>query len=144
MLLNPQKAHTIITSRPYGAGPSEWTYWSFGDNENGQLGYETDRFENFEMRQIETDATLNVIATKSNFNIALDIDGGVWGWGDNSSGVFSHVSTEQTVSKPLKLFEPGYFPSQPVQVCCTKTACLLLTEDGSLFAWGTGHLGSRL
>ena len=39
------------------------------------------------------------------------------------------------------IFDSNFFSSKPVQISCTKTAVLVLTEDQTCYTWGTGHLG---
>ena len=91
------RSHTIVSSRPYGATPDEWSFWSCGNNEHGQLGYQTGRLANSELRRIESSVPFVVVATKADFNVAIDMDGAVWGWGDNSSKVFANVTTDEIV-----------------------------------------------
>ena len=102
---------------------------SCGDNEKGQLGYPTERLYNSSLRQIETEAIFRSIATCADFNVAIDMDGNVWGWGDNSSGVFSSVTVENIVQKPTQIFDQEHFGAEPLQIACTKSACLVLCRD---------------
>ena len=108
---------------------------SCGDNEKGQLGYSTDHLYSSSLRQIETEAIFKTITTCADFNVGIDMDGSVWGWGDNSSGVFSSVTVENSVSKPTKIFSQDSFGGKPLQIACTKSACLVLCQDDDDQVW---------
>ena len=108
---------------------------SCGDNEKGQLGYSTEHLYSSNFRQIETEAIFKTVTTCADFNVAIDMEGNVWGWGDNSSGVFSSVTVENSVQKPTKIFTKETFDGLPLQIACTKSACLVLCKDEDNQVW---------
>jgi alpha-tubulin suppressor-like RCC1 family protein len=78
----------------------------------------------------------SIIATGSNYTLALEDNGSVWVWGDNSSGqlgdgtsVFKNVPTKlESISDVVSIVTGG-------------SHSVALKKDGSVWAWGNNKYG---
>lgn len=135
------------------------TLWSIGHNETGQLGDGThqNRSTLSQVLTFQSDVILDkVVASKTgdpvNSNghaLALDQEGRVWAWGNNSCGQLGVSTTE--MNHPSM----GPFSSRPVEVTALPKAAIdivavgersyFLLEDRTVWAVGTdgqGQLGN--
>jgi alpha-tubulin suppressor-like RCC1 family protein len=136
---------------------TDGTLWAWGDNASGQLGDGTgapNRSTPFQI--VVTGATGNfdshwvAISAGGSHSLALQADGTLWAWGDNSSGQLGSVgagvnSPRQVSSLILPSGNPG-FNSSWVAIAAGLTHSLALQANGTLWAWGSnfsGQLGNE-
>jgi alpha-tubulin suppressor-like RCC1 family protein len=80
---------------------TDGTLWAWGDNSDGALGDGTSGSDQSSPEQIGTGTTWSAIAPGTGHTIALQDDGTLWAWGDNTYGelgdgtTVSHDSPEQ-------------------------------------------------
>ncbi|GAB4153451.1 MAG: hypothetical protein Kow00107_03840 [Planctomycetota bacterium] len=67
--------------------------------------------------------------------MALDRDGNVWVWGDNSSCQFARTEPDYS-SAPVKV----RLPEKAIQVQCACDACIVLLKDGRVYCWGSNAM----
>lgn len=117
------------------------TVWSWGNNFYGQLGdgtYET------RLSPVKIQGLNNIVSiqagSSSMHSLALDINGNVWAWGDNTYGQLgnSNVSDSNIPVKVLGL-------SNVKQLAAGASHNIALSTDGSVWSWGNnvhGQLGN--
>ncbi len=121
------------------------TLWTWGSNQAGQLGAETQETDwDREGNQVTVSGTalavledVRSVAAGGDFTIALKTDGTLWAWGGNDYGQLGNGTTAPS--------------SQPVQVLDQVTAVsagdyhvAAIRADGTLWTWGDdlyGQLG---
>ena len=138
------------------------TVWSWGNNNNWQLGQASSPGQNFTPKQIPSFSGVAALAAGANHSVALKTDGSVWTWGGNSEGQLGDGSTAsqrlaparvsglETVSSPS--FNPpggGFNAAVDVTItCATPGATIHFTTNGNqptesdpvIASGGTVHL----
>jgi alpha-tubulin suppressor-like RCC1 family protein len=126
---------------------SDGTVWAWGDNAKGQLGINstTDSTSPVQVKRGEADGDgtyltdIVAIAAGAYFNLALDVEGNVWAWGDNSNGELGNDSTT-TAKTPVAVedIEDIYL------ISAGSYHSLAVDTNGDVYAWGdnsNGQLG---
>lgn len=113
------------------------TIWSWGTNKDGELG--TGETNDTVKTPIEVDMndSLNIIqiAAGSDFSMALDDNGTLWGWGKNNyhqMGLGLENKDDQLT--PIKVPMPEGVKVK--SVATGKGHVLVLTRDGDVYGWG--------
>ena len=83
-----------------GGGGGAWQVLSWGSNSRGQLGWGGPEIAH-EAGQAELPNLCTQIAAGSEHSLALDVDGAVWAWGDNSHGELG--SEGGVCGKPIRV-----------------------------------------
>lgn len=113
------------------------TVWASGSNENGQLGDGTTTNRTV---PVQADFPSTVIATAvaggHMHSLALDSDGKVWAWGDNSSGQLGD-GTNTNSFVPVEV--QGL--TNVVKIAAGRAHSLALKSDGTIWAWGDNIFG---
>lgn len=114
---------------------SDMSLWAAGSNSMGQLGIGND-FTDSDGRKVLS----NIIFAEANDDVsfAIDTNGTLYGWGDNSKGQISPDSGDLKIFKPMKLME------NVVSVSAGETHTVAVTTDGTAYGWGgnsSGELG---
>ena len=126
-----------ISSGYYHAGviKSDGTVWTWGRNNNGQLGNGTSTDSSV---PVQASGLTNVIqlGLGSYISAALKDDGTVWVWGGGSYGSIGNGSTS-TVYVPTQV--PNLNDVKEITVGAYHI--LALKNDGSLWTWGRGDHG---
>jgi alpha-tubulin suppressor-like RCC1 family protein/uncharacterized protein YkwD len=114
--------------------------WAWGANYTGKLGDGTNTQRLTPVRVDLSSSTMIVaIAAGSFHNLALEQNGRVWAWGDNTHG---QLGTGDTID--------SFTPVQPVNVFEVTTIAsgfghnMVLKRDGSVWAWGMNSYGGQL
>ena len=134
---------------------ADGTLWAWGDNASGQLGDGTTTMKSVPV-QINTGIGGHwvAIAAGGSHSMALQSDGTLWSWGDNSYGQLGDPalgagSNPPFISTPKQIvnFVPpttGY-NSNWVAIAAGFNHSLALQADGTLWTWGgnfSGQLGN--
>ncbi|ADI84086.1 choice-of-anchor D domain-containing protein [Geobacter sulfurreducens] len=142
------EAHTIGLK-------ADGTLWAWGDNTFGQLGDGTGTSNRTTPVQIVTgnpgnfDRNWVAVAAGGVFSLALQADGTIWTWGDNSLlqlGTDPAVlapATQRNVPAQLAVASPPStaFNSSWVAIAAGQDHGLALQADGTLWAWGANSVG---
>lgn len=112
------------------------TVFSFGNNDQGQLGLEAFNDEILIQKQISTLPKISSISCGLNFTICLDYNGKMWSFGENNYGQLGigHLNNQCT---PKKIEIP-----QPIlSISCGYEHVLCISEDYSLWSFGSNKYG---
>jgi len=116
------------------------TVWTWGDNDDGQLGDGT-----FTTSTVPVQVTglngITAIAAGSNHTVALKGDGTVWAWGDNSNDQLGDGGIEKTSPVPVQV----YGLNGVTAIAAGGFHTIALKGDGTVWTWGLniyGQLGN--
>jgi alpha-tubulin suppressor-like RCC1 family protein/subtilisin family serine protease len=115
------------------------TVWSWGKNASGQLGDGTTTKRTTPVKANGFSGAVVEVAAGLKHTIAVQSDGTVWAWGDNSHGQLG-LGTLTSSSVPQKVSSL----SNVIGVACGDTFTMALKSDGTVWTWGgnaNGQLG---
>ena len=127
---------------------SDGTVYTWGNNTTGQLGdnSETQRTTPVTVYTSGALASKNVTAVSAGWyhSLALDSDGKVYAWGDNTNGQLGDNSTTSS-SVPVSVYTAGALNGKSITaIAAGLDHTLALDSDGIVYAWGdntSGQLG---
>lgn len=116
--------------------------WAWGRNDMGQLGNrKTYEYTNIPtMVSLPDNITITEISAGQNHSLALDSDGNVWAWGDNSYKQIGNTNISENMNYctiPTKV--EGL--SNVVEISAGAYHNLALTKDGKIYGWGNNTYG---
>ncbi len=117
------------------------TLWSWGQNEEGQLGDGTRTTRTLPVQVTDLNNVVYIAAGR-NHSLAVTDDGHVWAWGVNETGQLGNGSNVSS-SIPIQVKTI----SNIVSVAATRDHSLALSKEGTVWAWGddsSGELGDEL
>ncbi len=126
---------------------SDGTVYTWGSNDKGQLGDGSESESSVPVQVRGSKGylkSIKAIATHGSHVLALDINGQVWSWGDNSAGQAGDGDYHTyPVSYPrLVMDKNGEQPlSNIIQISTGKLHTLALDEDGTVWSWGSNAFG---
>lgn len=116
--------------------------YAWGDNEDGALGLfdlrEIDRLDDHWPRRVDKLPTITAVAAGYDFSLALDREGRVWAWGNNTYGTLG-VSYEKEESRLVP--EPIKGIEKAVSIHGGHYQGFAVLADGRLVVWGTDEQG---
>jgi alpha-tubulin suppressor-like RCC1 family protein len=116
---------------------SDGTVWSWGANDNGQLGNGTTVPYSATPVQVPGLSGISAIAAGGgNFSLALEAGGAVWAWGDNGYG---QLGDGTVVRSGVPVPVSGLTGVKSVSAGASHS--LALMEDGTAQAWGRNSWG---
>jgi alpha-tubulin suppressor-like RCC1 family protein len=116
--------------------------WSWGDNEEDQLGNNTTT-NSLSAVRVQTPAGTNFVAVSAGagYSIALDNNGNAWAWGYNGNGALGDGTTNDS-SVPIPVTMPPGVKFTAIAAHASHN--LALDTQGQIWAWGyngDGELG---
>lgn len=111
---------------------SDGSLWTWGSNEDGQLGDGTIAVYNL----IPVKVMDNVVQAVGGFGhtLALKADGSLWAWGSNGRGQLGDGTTVMKKT-PVKIMD------NVTNIAAGSSNSAAIKTDGSLWAWGWGNGG---
>ncbi len=119
---------------------ADGTVWSWGNNQQGQLGDSTTATDSVPLKVHRINNVVD-IAAGQNHSLALEEDGTVWAWGRNLDGQLGD-STTANDSVPVKV--KGFTNSKVLHLEAGYSHSLAITADTTIWSWGNnidGQLG---
>lgn len=116
---------------------NDGTVWTWGYNNNGQLGDASGVSERFTPQQVPGLSGVIKVAAGYGHVLALKSDGTVWAWGRNYKGELGNGTTSGSLT-PIQV--PGL--SNVKDISAGWYTSLALLENGSVWAWGDNEYGS--
>ena len=110
------------------------TVWSYGLNNNGQLGL-GDNENRIEPTQIEGLDNIKEISTGYSHSLALTKDGEVYAWGENTNGQLGIDDVGAPSLRPQKIDAI----SNIIKINAYKNKSIALSNDGKVYVWGEGQ-----
>lgn len=157
-ITNPVQVGTVANWATISGGQlhtaairADGTLWTWGNNVFGQLGDGTsdDRFTPQQIVLTSPVSPVNewfAVSSGDSHTLALQADGSLWTWGDNSAGQLGDGTTDQQLApKRVVTQNPGNFDNNWVAVSAGTMYSVGLQADGTMWAWGDnsfGQLGS--
>lgn len=84
---------------------------------------------------------LPLVRAGGSFGIAVDVQGGVWGWGDNASGQLG-TGNNKRAYMPIPA-AAGLDGSRIADVSCGNVSTLFLMDDGTVYTCGYNNYGQQ-
>jgi len=107
---------------------------SFGLNINGQLGYDTSTASNPFPRK-STNKRWRKVANGKNHTLAIDNQGYLWSWGNNSSGQLGHGDRTSRIT-PARISNKTW-----TYIAAGRDHSLAIDSNGRLYAFGSNAYG---
>ena len=129
---------TALVARTQGFITSLTTVWTWGENNQGQLGdgTMTNRSTPEEVSGISVPG-IRQIAVGGVFSLVLGSDGSVWGWGGDYGGQLGNAATSAW-TRPVETIG---MDSGIIQIAAGFFHALALRSDGTVLAWGDDQYG---
>ena len=112
----------------------EGNLWSWGLNDNGQLGDDTTTTKCTPVTTLAGGTNWKQVACGNTHTAAIKTDGTLWTWGRNIAGALGD-NTAINRSTPVTTFAGG---TNWKQVACGGSHTAAIKSDGTLWAWGGG------
>ncbi|CAD5233884.1 unnamed protein product [Bursaphelenchus xylophilus] len=112
--------------------------YSFGLGTDGQLGT-----GNMDIESLPTKVNLppiRLVGGSTDTVMAVDYDGNLFMWGQNEYNQLAEFTEEPQLCYPFQV--PFKFDSPVRSAHATATSCIVSTENGTVYTWGSMILGS--
>ncbi|TQF14393.1 hypothetical protein FJV41_19030 [Myxococcus llanfairpwllgwyngyllgogerychwyrndrobwllllantysiliogogogochensis] len=112
--------------------------WAWGQNTSGQIGTGATSAAVATPVVVPHLPTLRVIAAGINHAMALDADGGVWAWGQNTFGQVGTGATSATVLSPVLVTG---IPRATAVAAGSGHSLIVDAQFGNVWGWGQNNFG---
>jgi alpha-tubulin suppressor-like RCC1 family protein len=116
---------------------TDGTLWTWGYNNNGQLGDNSVSNKSSPVQTISFGTNWKQVVCGSSHTAAIKTDGTLWLWGDNLYGQLGDNSISDK-SSPVQTIS---FGTNWKQVVCGSTYTAAIKTDGTLWLWGRDNYG---
>lgn len=114
---------------------ADMSLWAAGDNTHGQLGLGSGVNDSDGAKVMDN---ILMVEAEGETAYAIDANGVLYGWGDNSDGQIAPSQNAQYIYKPTKIMD------NVVEVSAGESHTVALAADGTAYGWGSntdGELG---
>ncbi|MCV4234646.1 S-layer homology domain-containing protein [Virgibacillus sp. LDC1] len=112
------------------------TVWTWGKNDNGELGNGTTTQQNAPVT-VTGLSDVKAIAAGGYYSLALKSDGTVWAWGVNGSG---ELGDGTTTDRYVPVQVDGL--TDVIAIAAGGSHSLAVKQDGTVWAWGSNTYGT--
>ncbi|WP_164009468.1 MopE-related protein [Pyxidicoccus trucidator] len=112
--------------------------WAWGQNTSGQVGTGAISLTVATPVQVTGLPPIQAIAGGVNHALALDVDGNVWAWGQNTSGQVGTGAASTSVLVPVKV---AGLPGAKAIAAGAGHSLVIDTQFGNVWAWGQNNFG---
>ena len=116
---------------------TDGTLWTWGDNNNGQLGDNSTADKITPITTFLGGSNWKQVSGGGYYTAAIKTDGTLWTWGDNASGQLGNNAVTDRYT-PVTTFLGG---TNWKQVSCKTFHTAAIKTDGTLWTWGTNGSG---
>jgi alpha-tubulin suppressor-like RCC1 family protein len=119
---------------------TDGTIWSWGNGDNGRLGYDASSGTQYTPMRIGSESTWVSVACGFAHSVALRSNGTLWSWGLNSSGALGSGNTNDRTIPALIGGSSNW-----AKVACGRAHTAAINNNGELWVWGensSGQLGT--
>jgi alpha-tubulin suppressor-like RCC1 family protein len=116
---------------------TDGSLWSWGTNNNGELGRNTQGTSESRSSPVQIPGTWSKIASTTNTKWGIKTDGTLWGWGSDQFGKLAQNTNQVRLSSPTQVGTDttwDKFGQGGSHVLAVKT-------DGTLWSWGYNQYG---
>jgi|GEM_PF-1991100 len=124
--------------------------WTWGDNSAGELGRDTAASPGPYVpakAAFPDGVAIASVSAGEDHVLALDTSGGVWSWGDNSTGELGIDSTDANATVPVRVQTMNGGIKSDLggirSVHAGEGFSIAVAADGSVYSWGDGYGGAR-
>lgn len=128
--VSPGGAHTLAI-RDGGA------IFTWGRNNNGQLGLGTTGGQQNAPQQVGSDFNWQTITAGNSHNLAIKTTGTLWAWGSNADGQIGVGSNAARFNSPQQIG----IATDWSKISTGDEFCIALKTDGTLWTWGDNTYG---
>ena len=124
---------------------SDGTIWSWGLNDNGQLGIDAVDDSTTPVALLDPadmgSMIWTAVAAGDYHTVALRSDGTLWAWGDNSSGQLGDGTNNDSLV-PVRVSDPADMAGKTwTAVSVAGYVTVALRSDNTIWSWGNNQLG---
>jgi alpha-tubulin suppressor-like RCC1 family protein len=122
---------------------TDGTLWTWGRNNNGQLGDNTTTSRTTPVTTFAGGTNWKQVSCGNFMMAAIKTDGTLWTWGNNGYGRLGDNQTGLNKPTPITTFAGG---NNWKQVSCGQAHTFAIKTDGTLWSWGfnnSGQLGDN-
>jgi len=117
---------------------NDGTLWTWGYNNNGQLGDNTTTNRLTPVTTFDGGTNWKQISCGFRHTAAIKTDGTLWSWGRNDTGQLGNNNTGSPSCTPVTIFGGG---TNWKQVECGGDHTAAIKKDGTLWSWGYNFYG---
>ena len=115
---------------------ADGSIWTWGNNVVGQLGVPLTIGHRRSPARLDTGLnTFTAVSAGFNHTLAIDSDGGLWGWGNNWGSQLASSSTDSVL--PSRIMQARQFS----QILAVGSSSFAICGDDTLWAWGNNPNG---
>ena len=122
---------------------TDGTLWTWGQNNNGQLGDNTTTNRSSPVQTVTFGTNWKLVSCGRYYTAAIKTDGTLWSWGNNSNAGSLGDNTRTNRSSPVQTVT---FGTNWKLVSCGREHTAAIKTDGTLWTWGRnaeGQLGDN-
>jgi alpha-tubulin suppressor-like RCC1 family protein len=106
--------------------------WAWGDDSHGQVGNGVEAGDVLQPERITSGGAFVAVAAGDRHSLAVDADGGLWAWGDDTYGQLGTAGPGAAALVPVSLDLVTAVDS----ISAGALHSLAITEEGEVLAWG--------
>ncbi|MGD9605684.1 MAG: leucine-rich repeat protein [Bacilli bacterium] len=146
-LANGEIIQDIDTSSSHTFAISNLNHvYSWGNNQNAQLGYQTTMITPYQMDNqlsLQTSEFVLDVSVGASYSLVLTSSGRVLAFGSNSAGQLGANSTDQAISVPTDITSLFVTSADDkiVKIIAGRYHAIAMTSKGRIFGWGNNYSG---